>query len=172
MNRNTAPKSVIDKVTGGMHWLENVFLVVCAAIFMLLMFLCAGDVIGRYAFNRPITGTYEISEVMMGAIVLLGWAYTQRTGGHVTVDMFYEKFPSRARGIISLLVLIISLALFAVITFKSWNIAMANTIDGREFKTIAIPSGPPYFLVPLGGFFMCLEIIVGLLQLFKKGLKG
>ncbi len=169
----TREKSPIDKIWRGIRFAENVLLVICACILMALMFLSSADVIGRYVFNHPITGTYEIATIMMGAIVLLGWAYTQREGGHVTVDMFYNKFPARMKWITTLVVMILVLGLFITITYKSWLIAMSNTIEGRTFKILDIPSGPTYFLVPVGGFFICLEIVLSIIQLFRrKEVKG
>jgi TRAP-type C4-dicarboxylate transport system permease small subunit len=165
------PTSGFDKVVNAFRLVENVLLVICAGVMMLLMFLCTADVIGRYAFNHPITGAYEISTIMMAAIVLLGWAYTQRNGDHVSVEMFYDKFPPGMKKITSLVTLILSLALFVTITLKSWTIAVSNTVDGRNFQILDIPSGPTYFLVPVGGFFISLEIILGIVKLFKKGLK-
>ena len=41
-----------------------------------------------------------------------------------------------------------------------WGIALAN-ID-RRFLVIDFPSGPFYFLVPVGAFFLCLEFIVSM----------
>ncbi len=168
----TPPKTSFDKIESIFRLVENVLLVFCACILMALMFLSAADVIGRFFFNHPITGTYEISTVMMGAVVLLGWAYTQRSGGHVTVDMFYEKFPKKMQWITTLIVLGLSLALFVTITWKSWIVAVNYTADGRTFKVLDLPSGPTYFLVPVGGFLICLEIILSLIQHFRKGLKG
>lgn len=152
----------------GLRYVEDALLVVCACIFMLLMFLGAGDVIGRFFFNSPITGTYELSTMMMGAIVLLGWAYTQRQGGHVAVELFYSKFPPLAQRITAVFGQLLSLGLFAVITYKSWGIAMSHTVEGRSFQTLDLPSGPFYFLVPVGGFLICLEIVLGLLADFGQ----
>jgi TRAP-type C4-dicarboxylate transport system permease small subunit len=168
----TPPKSSFDKVEHVFRTVENVLLVICACVLMDLMLLSAADVIGRFFFDKPITGTYEISTIMMGAVVLLGWAYTQRSGGHVTVDMFYDKFPQKMKWITTLIVLVLSLALFITITWKSWIVAMNYTADGRTFKVLDAPSGPTYFLVPVGGFFICLEMILSLIQHFRKGLKG
>ena len=41
----------------------------------LMMFLTLGDVIGR-AFNVPITGAVEVTELIMGLMIYLGVGYT------------------------------------------------------------------------------------------------
>lgn len=158
-------KIALKKIEKGIRFIENVMLFICGAIFMLLMLLSTGDVLGRFLFDKPITGTYEMSEIMMGAVVLLGWAYTQRVGEHVSVDLFYNRFPAGMQTITSLIVQLLCLALFIAILIQSWSIAMEATIEGRHFLTINWPTGPFYFLVPIGAFFICLEFIIRIFHL-------
>lgn len=173
MKQNVAlpQKTIPQKLSGALRIIENGLVIVSACIFLLLMFIGVGDVIGR-KLGHPITGAYEISTILMGAIVLLGWAYTQKEGGHVSVELFYNKFPPRLKQISSLVGWILTLALFATITAKSWSIALKYTLEGRTLQILDIPSGPFYFLVPIGGFFMCLEIIITLIQFFERREKG
>jgi TRAP-type C4-dicarboxylate transport system permease small subunit len=161
-------KTALQNTEKGIRFIENALVYLCGIIFMLLMFLGTVDVIGRTIFNKPITGTYEISEIMMGAIVLLGWAYTQRQGEHVAVDLVYAKFPAKMKTIVSIVMTIIILALFVIIMIKSWTIAYENVLAGRRFLILHFPSGPFYFLVPAGAFFMCLELIIQLTGYFTE----
>ncbi len=151
-------------INRSMQFIEKLLLVVCACLFMLLMFLGAGDVIGRYFFSRPITGAYEISSILMGAIVFLGWAHTQRQGGHVAVDLFYRKFPPRAQRVAAVFSDLLVFLLFAFITYRSWELAVSHTAAGRTFQTIDLVSGPFHFLVPVGAALMCVEILLGLVS--------
>jgi TRAP-type C4-dicarboxylate transport system permease small subunit len=155
-------RAAFSKLEKFIRLIENALLVVCGFIFMVLMFLGTADVLGRFLFNKPVMGTYEISTVMMGAIVLLGWAYTQKEREHVRVELFYNMFPSRVQKIASVVTLFLSLILFVVIGQQSWYIAMESLLEGRTFVIIDFPSGPFYFLVPVGAFFICLEFIIRL----------
>jgi TRAP-type C4-dicarboxylate transport system permease small subunit len=150
--------AVLKKVGDGIRYIENVLLVICGVIFMGMMFLGTADVLGRYAFDSPILGSQELMQVGMGAIVMLGWAYTQKEDGHIKVDLFLNMFPKNAQKVLNLVMTILGLFLFAAIGFKGWEIALANL--NRHFLVIHFPSGPFYFLVPVGAFFLCLEFIV------------
>jgi TRAP-type C4-dicarboxylate transport system permease small subunit len=161
-------RAIFKKLEKSIRFIENALLIVCGAIFMLLMFLGTADILGRFLFNKPVVATYEISTVMMGAIVLLGWAYTQKEEGHVRVDLFYNMFPFRMQTISSIVTLFLSLALFAVIAQQSWDIAMKGTLEGRTFVVIDFPVGPFYFLVPVGAFLICLEFIVRIFYLIPS----
>jgi TRAP-type C4-dicarboxylate transport system permease small subunit len=160
--------SILKKIERGIRYIENVLVVFCGVVLMALMFLGTGDVVGRKFFNSPITGTYELSTIMMAAVVLLGWAYTQKMGEHVDVALIYDKFPPRMQTIVSIITTFLALALFVTITIQSWNIALANTLEGRHFKILDMPSGPFYFLVPVGAFFISLEFIIALAHLFPR----
>ncbi len=155
-------KNALLTAEKGIRFIENALVYLCNAIFMAMMFLGTADVIGRGIFNKPITGTYELSEVMMGAIVLLGWAYTQRMGEHVSVDLVYNIFPKKMKDITNTIVTFLVLVLFVFITIHSWDSAYNNMLEGRHFIILDFPSWPFYFLVPVGGFFICLELMVQL----------
>ena len=168
MNRNRKPlfKTALGKTETGIRFIENALVVVCGAIFLLLMLLGTADVIGRTVFSKPIIGTYEMSEMMMGAIVLLGWAYTQKNGGHITVDLVYERFPAGMKKVTDTIVTFITLGLFVIIMIQSWGIAIKYMAQGRQFIILDMASWPFYFLVPVGAFFLCLELIIQLSRHF------
>lgn len=104
----------------------------------------------------------------MGAIVLMGWAYTQRERKHVKVVLFLNMFPPRVQTILNFSTLFISLLLFIVITQQSWNIAVENLLEGRQFQILDFPKGPFYFLVPAGAFFICLEFIIQIFEFISR----
>lgn len=160
--------AILKKLEKGIRFIENALVVLSGAIFLVMMFLGTADVLGRTILNKPILGTYEFSEIMMGAIVLLGWAYTQKEGEHVAVDLFYNIFPTKMKTISSIVVYILSLALFIVIMIESWKIALASIAEGRHFIIVHFPSGPFYLLVPVGAFFICLEFIVRIVHFFGE----
>ena len=52
-----------------------------------MMLLTIFDVIGRYVFNSPITGAFEITEAMMVTMVFFFIGYAQAKKSHVAVDL-------------------------------------------------------------------------------------
>jgi TRAP-type C4-dicarboxylate transport system permease small subunit len=152
--------TILKRLDRGIRYVENVLLAICGVIFMGMIFLGTVDVFGRYLFNSPVQGSLELMQVIMGAIVMLGWAYTQKEDGHVKVELITNLLPIRARYVLKLIMTILALFLFATIAYKSWGIAFANF--DRRFLVIDFPSGPFYFLVPVGAFFLCLEFIVSI----------
>ncbi|KEP71724.1 C4-dicarboxylate ABC transporter permease [Thioclava dalianensis] len=58
-----------------------------------LILVTCTDVIGRYLLNNPLTGAYEITQVLLGALVFVAMPLTTARGGHVEVDLLVPLLP-------------------------------------------------------------------------------
>ena len=163
-----ALRVVLEKVVKSIRHIQTAFMVLCGVMLMVMLFLGTGDVFGRYLFNKPITGTLEITTVLMAGIALLGWAYTQRRRQQIRVDLFISRFSPRTQAIADFAVLLLSLILFAIITYRSAILATVYLEEGRVFQTLKFPTGPFYFFVPVGAFLLCLELIIQIFQAIPK----
>ena len=163
---------VLDKVEKVVHWAENILVCIAGVMFLLMMFLGASDVLGRFLFNSPIRGTIEIREILMGGIVLLSWAYTQRRKGHVTVDLFIAQYPPRLRTVLTFLMLFFSLILFVIITWQSTALAIKYWEQQRVILILLIPAWPFRFFVPVGSLLLCIEFVIQMLRLIPVIKKG
>jgi len=163
---------ILIKIEKGVYLAERILLVVSGVMFLGLMLIGAGDVLGRYLLNKPIRGTMEISEILMGGIVLLSWAYTQRNKGHVAVELFISLYSPRMRAIVNFITLFLSFVLFAVITQQSASMALRYWHEQRVLPTLDIPTAPFHALVPIGAAFLCIEFIIQMVHLVDKLRKG
>jgi TRAP-type mannitol/chloroaromatic compound transport system permease small subunit len=76
----------------------------------------------RYGFNVGSIAAQEAVTYMHGALFMLGAAYTLKVGGHVRVDIFYQRFSARTQAWInSLGGIIFLLPLCVFILGVSWN---------------------------------------------------
>lgn len=64
-----------------------------AAILMFLMLFTAADVIGRYFFNKPVWGGFELTEVALAVLIFAGLPLTTLRNGHIMVDLFNSVMP-------------------------------------------------------------------------------
>ena len=163
---------LLDRIEKVVHFAENIFVFIGGVLFMGLMFLGAGDVLGRYLFNSPIRGTLEYSEILMGGIVLLSWAYTQRHKGHVNVDLLIFHYPPRIKAAVNFLTLLLSLLLFAAITKQSTVIALRAWQEHRVIPTLDLPTAPFHSIVPIGAAMLCVEFIIQMIRLIPSIKKG
>ena len=154
----------MDTLTRTIRIVEKVSNIIAGIMLLSMMFLGAADVIGRYIFNRPITGAMETSQLLMGGMVFLAWAYTLSKRGHVTVDIIFVLYPKRVQAILYFVMMIIALVLFALIFWQSATVAISDWQAGKLVRIILIPIAPFKALVSLGALLLCLECIIQIIQ--------
>jgi TRAP-type transport system small permease protein len=58
-----------------------------------MMLLTCVDVAGRYFFNRPILGGFELTEMLLAVLIFAGLPLVTLRNEHVTVDLFDAVTP-------------------------------------------------------------------------------
>src|SRR5258707_10984481 len=64
-----------------------------AAVMLFLMLLTCVDVVGRYFLNKPLTGGFELTEVLLASLIFAGLPLVTLRGDHITVDLFDPVTP-------------------------------------------------------------------------------
>lgn len=96
------------------------------------------DVTGRY-FGAPLTGAQDISTMAMAVVVFGGMALCDRTGGHISVDVFERHFPdwlNRAGDIVGA---ILGTVVFAGIAWTVWDSAALGQMLNLRTNIIDLP---------------------------------
>jgi TRAP-type transport system small permease protein len=163
---------MLNKTNIAIKYTEKTLNFVALIMLFVIMILGTVNVIGRYVFNRPIIGSLEVSQIMMAGSFLLALAYTQAQRKHVTISDIVSRYPARLRTVVELVVLLISLALFGFMTWKSAALVGAQWQQNVLIQTLRIPEAPFRVLVPLGAFVLCLEIISQCLHLISQMKRG
>ena len=162
---------IVRLVDTGIKKIEFALTSITLLMLFFLLIIGAGDVIGRYTLNSPITGTKEISSMLVAGIVLLGWAHTQAKGAHVKVELVLTRLPQRTQEIINLVTTFLSLVLFSLIVWQSIKVAVKMFETNRLVPIIMVPFAPFQLMVTLGAFVLCLEFIIEIVQFIQK-IKG
>jgi len=141
---------------------------VCAAgmaMIIPLMLLTFADVMLRGFFNKPIPGTFEISQYILAVFILLGAAYTQQVKGHVGVDFVTSRLSPRLRTICEIITTLLSLFIIAIVVWQGWVEGIAEKAVSDQLR---IPQYPFKVLVAVGGFLLWLELLIDLFGSFGK----
>jgi TRAP-type C4-dicarboxylate transport system permease small subunit len=79
----------------GKWWLRLDFAlkVIMAVFLFVMMVLTTADVIGRYIFNAPISGAFEIVQYLMAVVVFAALPVTTSVDGHLSVSLIPERLP-------------------------------------------------------------------------------
>jgi TRAP-type C4-dicarboxylate transport system permease small subunit len=129
---------------------------VSAAAIIILMLLVTANVIGRYFFNEPITGAPEIACLLMIVIVFPALAWVALEGKHVRVDFIMDRFSPIVQAITDGIMLIISLGIYAIISWRSFPAAI-NSTDVSSL--LSIPQAPFYWIMAVGWALFSMSII-------------
>lgn len=121
-----------------------------------MMVITLADVIGRAFFDKPWPGAFEVSEYLLGVMILCGAAFTHRVGGHVRVLVVVQRLHGRVLKAINLTTGVLSLMVFAVLVWQGLIEALQCTIVSDMLR---IPQRPFRFLVPLAGVMLFLETV-------------
>ncbi len=117
---------------------------------ILLMLLTTADVAGRYFFNSPINGVFDLTHFAVSIMVYFGLAYCAFLGAHVEIELLYDKLPRIAQRVLNRIINLAGCILFALIGWRT----MVQSIDVREMgeasQMMEIPFFPLYCLVAFG----------------------
>lgn len=72
---------------------------ICAFVLFGMLAVTAVDVAGRYLFNHPLPGGFEISELLLAVAIFAGFPGVSREGSHITVDLWTARLGPRGKRI-------------------------------------------------------------------------
>ena len=135
--------------------------VVASVILLAMMFLTVVDVVARYAFNRPLRGAFEVTELMLLVLIFAGLPLVSFSDEHATMDFIDRLLGPRAQRSLEALVQLVNAAFMFLLTWLVW--LKADRIWGYRDSTdvLRIVYGPfVYFMaVTLG--------LAGVIHLYK-----
>ncbi|SON48840.1 TRAP transporter small permease subunit [Vibrio tapetis] len=155
---------MFNRIGDVLGWLSSI-------LFLLLLANVVYDVIMRYAFNDVSIGFQEMEWHLFASVFLLGVPYAIKAGGHVRVDVFYERLSMKAQAIIDILGTLIFLIPFCLsVAWFGVDFAKESYALG---ETSGDPGGLPYrwiikAMIPLSFFFMAVSGIGLLLHSLNK----
>jgi len=93
--------------------------VAASLILFCMMTLTFVDVVARYVFNRPLSGAFEVTELLLLVLIFAGLPLVTHAREHVTMDFIDRLLTGRAR---ELLDRTIQLACAAIMLWLAWLI--------------------------------------------------
>lgn len=130
------------------------------SIFAMLVLVVA-NVIGRYTFNAPITGAFEITESLLVVIIMLGLALTQYHDGHIRVTILTRRMPHQWARLAKIGTLLLGAVFFAWCAYASWKFAYESySFNEQEWGTITFPLYPFKFVVFLGVVLLAVQFLL------------
>lgn len=152
---------VVDPIV---RWVNHAGLTILA----MMMVLTVADVTLRYFFNKPILGSYEITEFMMTMLAAFTIGYAAILKAHVNVDLVFSRFPERIQGIISIFTNLVCVVLFGLMFWR--NIYQSSVLRKAHAisPALSIPEFPFIFILGIGFGIITLVFLLQLLESIAK----
>ena len=159
---------MIKKLDDALHKVSNV----CVWIAGVMLFGIAAfifiDVLGRYVFNHPVTGSQEIVELAIVCVLDLGLPYSTYCRAHVRVDALITHFPYKARmitlGVVTLLCMLVSGPIAVQLYRQGFNVIARGTSS----VILKIKHWPFYFIASFGNLLLTFEFLSDGIRLLLK----
>jgi TRAP-type C4-dicarboxylate transport system permease small subunit len=156
----------VNKIGGTIErWIHRVLDKVrwpSAVILFLMALYTTADVIGRYVFMHPLSGTIEIQELMMVLVVFLAIGYCTLEGRQSYASVVISHLSMHTRAILGCVTWFLSAAIFSLIFWRTviWGWGEAISPSGRATGLLAISEGPFMLVAGIGCLLVCLASLV------------
>ena len=136
-----------------------------AVLLFFMMVLTFIDVIGRYFFNAPVPGGFEVTEFALATLIFAGLPLVTVREEQVTVDLLDRFIPDIITRIRAILLDLLGAVVMAILCQRMWIKTQEAISYGDSSAILQFPIYPAYF-------FMCLMLgatcLVYLLLAFIK----
>lgn len=111
-----------------------------------LMAVTGIDVIGRKLLNAPLASAYELTQLMLAALVFVALPLVSRGGEHVEVDLLATAMPARLRRAMGLVAGVVSGLVLLFFAFRLAQLGLNQLHDGARSISLSVPYAPFAFL--------------------------
>jgi TRAP-type C4-dicarboxylate transport system permease small subunit len=140
---------VASQNSDGGVWLDRVLGAAAAVLLFCLMAITTADVIGRYIFNWPLRGAFEITELLLLALIFAGLPLVSRADEHVTLDFIDALLGPRGRRLLRRLVDIVCGIIILGLAWRVWIKAGKIAGYGDTTDVLRIAVGPFVYFMAL-----------------------
>ncbi len=135
--------------------------IAASSLLMVLMLLTFVDVVGRYVFNRPIHGGFELTELILLVLIFAGLPLVSHADEHVTMDFIDRLLGARARLWLDRAVHVVVAALMLFMSWQLWIKAERISAYGDTTDVLRVTFAPFVY------FSAAMIALSGLVHVYK-----
>ena len=151
--------SSIQRIAKKIFSLTDFFAGIC---FFSVMALVLANILMRKLFNLPIMGTYELVGLLTATGLGFALANCEINNGNVAMSLFTDKMPKKIRGIIAVIIHLLSLGFWGVVVSRLFIYGSSTFTRGWVSSTSSIPIYPFIFILGFNTLCLCLVLILKL----------
>lgn len=149
----------VAKISTVAGWCSAAMIVAAVAITCQMIFV-------RFVLNGSTVWQTEAVIYLVIAATLVGLPYVQRLRGHVNVDLVPMSLPMKARRVLAVVTLSLSIAIVAIMLFygyEYWHFAWER--GWRSDTVWGVRLWIPYLSIPVGFGLLLLQLVADLVAL-------
>ena len=118
-----------------------------ACVLFLMMLVTTVDVVGRYVFNRPLAGGFELTEMMLAALIYCGLPLVSKQREHIVIDTFDPLMSRRVKRGLDVIADVICAATLGGVGFLIFRRAARVADYGDTTNVLKLPLAPVAYLM-------------------------
>ncbi len=127
--------------------LETLLGAISATVLFAMMLVTAVDVAGRYLFSRPLAGGFELTEMMLAALIYCGLPLVSKRREHIVIDTFDVFMSPRVKRSLDIGADIVCSATLAGIGWLLFRRAVRVAEYGDTTSVLQLPLAPVAYLM-------------------------
>lgn len=141
---------------------------VSGVVILIMVVIMSMDVVFRYLLKRSVLDTMELSSLLLGTVTSLALAFVTDKGEHVSFTLLTDRLSIRGREVSRFITLLISTALFVLLTWQTIVRAISSLKSGEFIGSMETPLWPSKFLFAFGCLLTLLVLVTQLFVFFIR----
>ncbi len=133
--------------TGARRWLEAALGAASALVLFAMMMVTAIDVAGRYLLDKPLPGGFEMTEMMLAALIYCGLPLVSERREHIVIDTLDPFFAARFKRALDVVADVVSFATLAGLGWLIFERAQRVAGYGDTTAVLKLPLAPVAYLM-------------------------
>lgn len=134
-----------------------------ASVLFLMMLITAVDVVGRYVFNKPLPGGFELTEILLAALIYCGLPLVSARREHIVIDTFDPYFSPRFKRALDMIAEVICALTLAGVGYLIFKRAVRVAGYGDTTNVLKLPLAPIVYLM---GTMIVIAAVIHLTLIF------
>jgi len=157
---NTTEVVAVQSIKKIINVITQAAALISIIVIFAMMMMTVLDVFGRFVFNKPISGTFELTRIALAMIVFPALGLAQLEKENIGITIVYDRLPMPVQKFLDVLIAIVSLALFSVVFWQMIKHAQRTRASGLITSVLRMPVHPWIFAASIGVFVLVLVLIV------------
>ena len=137
--------------------------VTSAIVLFTMMMVTAIDVAGRYLLNKPIAGGFELTEILLAALIYCGLPLVSARREHIVIDTFDPLFSKRLRRGLDMVAEVVCAVALAGVGLLIFIRANRVAEYGDTTSVLKLPLAPVVYLMAV---MITVAAVIHLLLIF------